>query len=59
MPLVSATPLLSTPLSGGRLCGFVLACLVFYSIGRMLLALPDSFHDGSMWQMEFPETEEP
>ena len=30
--------------------GLVLACFVFYSIGRMLLALPDSFHDGTMWE---------
>ncbi len=30
--------------------GLVLAWFVFYSIGRMFLALPDSFHDGSLWQ---------
>ena len=36
--------------------GLVLACFVFYTIGRMLLALPDSFHDGSMWEMDFITT---
>ena len=30
--------------------GLVLAWFVFYVIGRMLLALPDSFHDGSLWE---------
>lgn len=38
--------------------GLVLACFVFYTIGRMLLALPDSFHDGSMWELDFSETQE-
>ncbi len=33
--------------------GFALACFVFYTLGRMLLALPDSFHDGSMWEIKF------
>lgn len=30
--------------------GLVLTWFVFYTIGRMLLALPDSFHDGSLWR---------
>ena len=33
--------------------GLLLACVVFYTLGRMLLALPDSFHDGSMWEFSF------
>ena len=36
--------------------GLVLTCFVFYTIGRMLLALPDSFHDGSMWELDFITT---
>ena len=38
--------------------GFVLAGLVFYTIGRMLLALPDSFHDGTMWEINFSSEDE-
>ena len=36
--------------------GLVLAWFVFYTIGRMLLALPDSFHDGSLWQSPMSDT---
>ncbi len=36
--------------------GLVLAWFVFYTIGRLLLALPDSFHDGSLWQKSFSGT---
>ena len=32
--------------------GLLLAWVIFYAFGRMLLALPDSFHDGTMWQMD-------
>jgi len=38
--------------------GLLLAWFVFYTIGRMLLALPDSFHDGTMWQMDFSTTQD-
>ena len=30
--------------------GLVLAWMIFYTIGHMLLALPDSFHNGSLWE---------
>jgi len=36
--------------------GLVLTCFVFYTIGRMLLALPDSFHDGALWEMDSSDT---
>jgi hypothetical protein len=29
--------------------GFILAWFIFYTIGRMLLALPDEFHQETMW----------
>ncbi|MCE9610216.1 MAG: rhomboid family protein [Chthoniobacter sp.] len=29
--------------------GLVVALLVFHTIGRVLLTMPDSFHDGTMW----------
>lgn len=38
--------------------GLLLAWFVFYTIGRLLLALPDSFHDGSLWQMESYDSDE-
>ncbi len=41
--------------SGG---GVILAWFVFYTIGRMLLALPDSVHDGSLWQLDFSDSSE-
>ena len=30
--------------------GFVLAWFVFYTVGRMLLSLPEEFHKDSLWQ---------
>jgi hypothetical protein len=30
--------------------GFVLAWLMFYTAGRMLLSIPADFHDGTLWQ---------
>jgi len=36
--------------------GLMIACFVFYTIGRMLLALPDSVHDGSLWEMDYSDT---
>ena len=38
--------------------GVLVACSVFYLIGRLLLALPDSFHDGSLWEMEYSASDE-
>ncbi len=38
--------------------GVVVACCAFYLLGRLLLALPDSFHDGSLWQMDYSSAEE-
>jgi len=32
------------------LLGFLAAWLIFYSVGRMLLASPESFHNGSLWE---------
>jgi len=32
------------------LAGLVLAWFVFYLLGESLLALPTSFHDGTVWQ---------
>ncbi len=43
-------------LQGGS--GLMLAWLIFYVIGRILLALPDSFHDGTMWQIDFSATQD-
>lgn len=30
--------------------GLVLLWLVFYTIGRILLNIPDTFHEGRIWQ---------
>lgn len=32
------------------LAAFVMIWAIFYSIGQLLLLLPDSFHDGTLWQ---------
>jgi hypothetical protein len=31
------------------LVSFLFACLFFFLVGRTLLLLPDSFHDGEIW----------
>jgi hypothetical protein len=36
------------------LAGLATAWLVFYLAGRLLLALPDSFHEGTYWQGSQP-----
>ena len=33
--------------------GLLLAVFFFYLIGSALLALPDSFHKGSLWERSF------
>jgi hypothetical protein len=33
--------------------GLVITWFVFYTIGRLLLALPDDFHEGSVWRSKF------
>jgi hypothetical protein len=44
---VNLWPLLQTA------AGLLLAVFFFYLIGSALLALPDSFHDGSLWEQSF------
>lgn len=31
-------------------CGVILLWIFFYYLGQMLLALPSSFHEGTLWQ---------
>src|SRR6267154_1418520 len=51
---------------GGYLCllrigqcfvGFLLAWFFFYLIGESLLALPTSFHEGTLWQVQWLDKE--
>ena len=35
--------------------GLMLAWLFFYAIGEILLELPDSFHEGTLWQVNGTE----
>ncbi|MEQ1859312.1 MAG: rhomboid family protein [Chthoniobacteraceae bacterium] len=35
------------------LAGLVFAWILFFSIGRMLLAIPDSFHGDTLWKSSF------
>jgi hypothetical protein len=37
------------------LAGWVLAWFFFYLIGETLLALPTSFHEGTLWKAEWLE----
>jgi hypothetical protein len=30
--------------------GVLIACFVFYTVGRFLLAIPDKFHDEELWK---------
>ncbi|MFC1462987.1 rhomboid family protein [Verrucomicrobiota bacterium] len=32
------------------LLGFLVLWFVFFSVGRMLLRIPSSFHDGTLWR---------
>jgi hypothetical protein len=38
---------------GQSLLGILIAWLVFYYLGQVLLLLPSSFHDGTIWQAGF------
>lgn len=42
------------PRIAGMLCqgiiGFLILWGVFYCSGRMLLAIPDAFHEGTLWE---------
>ena len=44
---------LSSLLQGGF--GLLLLWIVFYLIGRLLLAIPHSFHEGTIWQSHWWE----
>lgn len=35
------------------LAGFVMAWFIFYLIGQMLLAIPHTFHEGTIWQADW------
>src|SRR6266542_3698710 len=35
------------------LCGLTLVWFFFYLIGSALLALPSSFHEGTLWQVDW------
>ena len=39
------------------LAGLTLCWIVFYYAGRALLAMPSSFHEGTLWKSEAPEEE--
>jgi len=39
---------------GQSLLGFFIAWLAFYYLAHILLSLPSSFHEGSIWQYVFP-----
>jgi hypothetical protein len=41
--------------AGQWLMGVLLLWLSFYFIGNMLLSLPESFHDGTLWQRKWWE----
>jgi hypothetical protein len=36
--------------------GLVVAWFVFYLVGRLLLAIPDEFHDGGVWKTKWMNT---
>jgi hypothetical protein len=38
---------------GQSLLGILITWLVFYYLGQVLLLLPSSFHDGTIWQAGF------
>ncbi len=39
--------------AGKCLVGVITVWLFFYAIGRNLLAIPDSFHEGTVWKSKF------
>ncbi|HYG77780.1 MAG TPA: rhomboid family protein [Planctomycetota bacterium] len=41
--------------AGQYLAGVILLWLSFYCIGSMLLSLPESFHDGTLWRSKWWE----
>jgi len=41
--------------AGECVLGLLTAWLFFYFVGRSLLAIPDSFHEGTVWKSKFLE----
>jgi|SRR5919108_3811768 hypothetical protein len=39
------------------LLGVLTAWLFFYCVGRVVLAIPDSFHEGTVWKSRFLDEE--
>jgi hypothetical protein len=40
--------------AGMFIAGFFLVWLVFHTTGRALMAIPDSFHEGTVWEEALP-----
>ena len=32
------------------MAGLILLWIVFYAVGRLLLIIPDAFHEGTLWR---------
>jgi hypothetical protein len=43
--------------AAGCAAGFLVAWLFFYGMGRLLLKIPSSFHDGTAWRRVAPDQE--
>lgn len=44
--------------AGAGLLGFFLLWLIFFSLGRLLLDLPSSFHEGTIWKRAWQNIQE-
>jgi hypothetical protein len=56
VPKDAARPRREWPgLLGKSLLGLLAAWLFFYSIGRVLITLPENFHNGTLWKSDDAE----
>ena len=50
---ISAVPFFR---AAGALVGLLVAWLIFFSVGRMLLSVPDQFHADTLWKRAMSES---
>lgn len=54
VPITQRSGFVRVVRAGQVMCGLVLTVVFFYVLGRQLLSIPTSFHDGTVWRTDSP-----
>ena len=57
VPVLQKKFVLATARASVCICGFFIAWFFFYLISEMLLSMPSSFHEGTVWQTDWTDSE--